>query len=73
MGFVTAEPLWMQRDLSARFRQRIAASIEALPRVLSPVLLDRFDEVAAGRRPFDFRYWRSLAAGEWASRFGVSA
>ncbi|GEJ55435.1 asparagine synthetase B [Anaeromyxobacter diazotrophicus] len=73
MGFVTAEPLWMQRDLSARFRAEIAAGIEALSGVLSPVLLDRFDEVVAGRRPFDFRYWRALSVGRWAAAFSVKS
>jgi asparagine synthase (glutamine-hydrolysing) len=72
MGFVTAEPLWMRRDLSDRFRRHMAASIEAMPRVLSPVLLDRFDEVVAGKRPFDFRYWRALSAGQWAATFSVT-
>jgi asparagine synthase (glutamine-hydrolysing) len=73
MGFVTSEPLWMQRDLTARFREEMARSIEALPGVLSPSLLERFDEVAAGRRPFDFRYWRALSAARWAAAFSVSA
>lgn len=72
MGFVTAEPLWMRRDLSARFRQEIAAAIDSMPRLLSPTLLKQFDEVVAGGRSFDQRYWRAISAGRWASTFSVS-
>lgn len=71
LGFVTAEPLWMRRDHSARFRKELSKAIDALPGVLSPQLLSRFDDVVRGQRPFDFRYWRALSAGRWVAAFSV--
>ena len=71
MGFVTAEPLWVKRDMAARFRAEIADAIERLPSILSPRLLQQFDEVVAGSRPFDFRYWRAIVLARWARVFAV--
>lgn len=71
MGFVTAEPLWMKRDMSARFRAELLAACQALPSVLSGKIVDQFDEVLAGRRAFDFRYWRAIVLARWANRFHV--
>ena len=72
MGFVTAEPVWMKRDLTARFRAALEESIQVLPGILDPSILTRFDEVVAGSRPFDQRYWRAVCAGRWAKRFSVA-
>ncbi len=71
MGFVTAEPLWMKRDVSRKFREALAHAVEALSGVVEPSILERFDEVVSGGRPFDHRYWRVLSAGSWASSFSV--
>jgi len=71
-GFVTAEPLWMRRDLSAHFRNELAAAIKSLPTVLTPHLLQRFDEMIVGKRRFDHRYWRAISAARWAATFSVS-
>ena len=71
MGFVTAEPLWVKRDMAARFRTEIADAIERLPSILAPRLLEQFDEVVAGSRPFDFRYWRAIVLARWARVFAV--
>lgn len=73
MGFVTAEPLWVRRDDPAGFRRELRAALDSLPEILDPSLLARFDEVVAGRRPFDQRYWRAISAGRWAVRFAVGA
>jgi len=71
MGFLTAEPLWVRRDMAPKFRAELEAAVAALPSVLSPTLVDQFDEVVAGTRPFDFRYWRAIVVGRWARVFGV--
>ena len=71
MGFVTAEPLWATRDMAPQFRAEIAGAIATLPSVLAPRLLEQFDEVVAGTRPFDFRYWRAIVLARWARVFGV--
>ncbi len=72
MGFVTAEPLWMKGEQSSVFRAELAGAVERLQDVLDPSILDRFDEVLAGRRPFDQRYWRVMCAGRWSERFSVA-
>jgi asparagine synthase (glutamine-hydrolysing) len=72
MGFVTAEPVWMTRDASAGFRRGLGEAIDALPGIVDPVILARFDEVAEGRRAYDPRYWRAACAGRWASTFSVA-
>ena len=71
MGFLTAEPLWVRRDMAPRFRAEIEAAVRILPHVLSPTLVAQFDEVVAGKRPFDFRYWRAIIVGRWARVFDV--
>ena len=73
MGFVTAETLWVRRDEPARFRAAVDEAIQTLPGLLSPTLLQQFDEVLAGSRPFDHRYWRVLSVLFWTRQFRVDA
>lgn len=71
MGFLTAEPLWVRRDMAPQFRAELEAAVQALPGVFAPALVEQFDEVVAGTRPFDFRYWRAIIVGRWARVFNV--
>jgi asparagine synthase (glutamine-hydrolysing) len=73
MGFVTAEPMWVTRDSAPRFRAELAAAVEAFEHVLDPSTMKSYDDVVAGRRPFDFRYWRAMSAGRWARRLSLAA
>jgi asparagine synthase (glutamine-hydrolysing) len=72
MGFVTAEKFWVTRDLSTKFRAELQAALEIFSGIIDPVIVKRFDNVVAGQRPFDHRYWRVISAGRWAQSFGVS-
>lgn len=72
MGFVTAEALWMTGEWAGAFRARLASAIETLPQILDPSLLVQFDDVVRGGRPFDHRFWRAIAVGEWARIFRVT-
>lgn len=72
MGFLTAEPLWMKRDQPKRFRQELVAAQESLAGVVSPLIVDRFDEVVANRRAYDPRYWRVICAGRWQRAFNAA-
>jgi asparagine synthase (glutamine-hydrolysing) len=72
MGFITAEPLWATRDRAPVFRAALADAVDRLSPTLDPSILSSFDGVVAGRRPFDYRYWRAITAGRWAARFGLS-
>lgn len=71
MGFVTAEPLWVRRDMAGRFRDELVAAVATLSNIISPRLIEQFDEVIAGTRPFDFRYWRTIVTARWVKVFGV--
>lgn len=71
MGFVTAETLWVRRDEPKRFRAAVAEAVDTLPGLLAPRLIERFDDVLEGRRPFDHRYWRAVSASRWARAFNV--
>ena len=71
MGFVTAERLWVTRDMAARFREELVLASEALQGIVSPLVVDQFDQVVAKQRPFDHRYWRVISAGRWIRVFGV--
>jgi asparagine synthase (glutamine-hydrolysing) len=55
MGFLTAESTWMIRDEPERFRGELRGAISVLGGIVSPTIADRFDEVQAGKRPFDRR------------------
>jgi asparagine synthase (glutamine-hydrolysing) len=72
MGFVTAEPLWATRHHRAGFREEVRIAVDALPTLFAPSLLSDFDEVQAGRRAFDHRYWRAVSVARWVRRFGLS-
>jgi len=72
MGFVTAEPLWMSRDASEQFRLMLREAVDRLNRYVSPEIIDQYDEVSQGKRPFDFRFWRVISAGLWAKKLSVN-
>ena len=71
LGFVTAERLWVTRDAGQRFRDELMSSSHALEGIVSQQVVSQFDEVLAGRRPFDHRYWRIISVGRWIRTFGV--
>ena len=71
MGFLTAEPAWATGEHAERFRSELEQAIEALGGMITTALLDQFDEVVAGRRTFDFRYWRVISAARWVKVFSV--
>jgi asparagine synthase (glutamine-hydrolysing) len=73
MGFVTAEPLWATRDRVDGFRSELASAREQLPSIFTDSISTSFDDVVAGRRPFDGRYWRAIALGRWARVFDVAS
>lgn len=71
MGFMTAEPIWMRGEAAREYRAEIKRSAEALSGIISPRVVDQFDEFLAGRRRFDQRFLRVISAGSWWARFGL--
>jgi asparagine synthase (glutamine-hydrolysing) len=72
MGFVTAEKTWMLYEQPDVFRDRLVQAVETLSGVVNSDLIDQFDDMVDGRRPFDHRYWRVLCLGTWARIFNVT-
>lgn len=72
LGFATPEEVWVREQSPATFRAHLQQAIAASDGVLKPAALEIFDEVVAGRRPFDFFSWRLISYGAWIKRFGVS-
>jgi asparagine synthase (glutamine-hydrolysing) len=71
MGFVTAEQKWLQRDVTDRFREELALAVTAMPSLVSPRIVEMFEEVVVGKRKFDFRYWRVITAARWVRLFAI--
>jgi asparagine synthase (glutamine-hydrolysing) len=71
LGFVTAEKMWMNRDMSDRFRKELCKAVDLLPTVLNGNLIRMFDNFLKGRGDFDHRYWRAICAGSWMQTFDV--
>jgi asparagine synthase (glutamine-hydrolysing) len=71
MGFLTSEPVWTRGQLAPVLREELAAAVKSLAEIVDPSIVSRFDEVVSGRRPFDHRYWRIIAAARWARLFSV--
>jgi asparagine synthase (glutamine-hydrolysing) len=71
MGFVTSEPIWTAGTLSPVFRKELQEAVGILPGIVDPSIVPRFDEMVAGKRPFDHRYWRAIAAARWVRLFSV--
>jgi asparagine synthase (glutamine-hydrolysing) len=66
MGFVTPEQIWLRRTATAWWRERIAATLEAAPDLFdADAALRMVDDMADGRRPFDFEPWRLVCFGRW--------
>lgn len=71
LGFVTAEKVWMNRDMSDRFRKELCKAVDLLPGVLHGNVVRMFDNFLKGRVDFDHRYWRAICAGSWMQTFNV--
>ena len=71
MGFVTAENVWVKQSPEP-FRLAIQMAFDRFPGLYDASLLEKFDEVVAGKKAFDHRYWRAINLGYWARAFDVS-
>jgi asparagine synthase (glutamine-hydrolysing) len=71
LGFLSSEEVWMRRTHSGAFRKLLGDAVDGLPGILSPTLLSDFDAMCAGRKKFDYRYWRCICLDRWRRRFAV--
>ena len=71
MGFTTPEELWVRRDNPGYFRKCISEAISVTNGIVKPEALKYFDDVVAGKLPFDYTYWRIILFSKWIQRFEV--
>ncbi len=72
LGFVTAEEVWLRRDIPSRFEEAIDAAIISSHGTLRARLRESFDRVRRSERAFDHSIWRAISFGAWMRRFGVT-
>jgi asparagine synthase (glutamine-hydrolysing) len=70
-GFITPEERWVKEDNPALFRAKIQDSIANSGGIVNPVALEYFDDMVAGKIPFDYTYWRIIQFGEWMKVFKI--
>jgi asparagine synthase (glutamine-hydrolysing) len=70
-GFLTPEQMWVTHDRGKNIRKLLETSIECSQGILKPGALAYFDNVASGREPFDFTYWRLISLGLWMNAFRI--
>ena len=71
IGFATPESTWLQH-LRGWMTETLHSETAAAIPVLRPAeMLTEWDAMLAGRRPFDFRFWRWVNLIRWVERRGV--
>lgn len=71
IGFVTAEEKWVKETHTAEFRQMLEKAVKNSKGIIKPDALDYFDNICAGKLPFDYTYWRLISFGIWMEVFMV--
>ena len=72
LGFVTPEEVWMLEQGTPLFRRELRAAVDAAGGVVKPQVLELFDGMVGGRRPFSHLFWRLISFGAWMRVFSVS-
>ena len=65
MGFLTAEEVWFKEQSPKKLLDYIGKAIDASNKAISPKMYTRTQEMLAGKRAFDYSYWRVLCYGAW--------
>ena len=73
LGFVTPEEVWLREGSPDGFRRALRAAVDASAGILNQKVFAVFEDIVAGRRPFDFMVWRWISFGNWMKVFGVRA
>jgi asparagine synthase (glutamine-hydrolysing) len=65
MGFVTPEEQWIRKD-TQWFRQRMSETLDQFPAYFNKdKTIAHLNDVADGKKPFDFSIWRIVCLGKW--------
>ena len=71
IGFATPESAWLLSLRGWMTDTLKSDAAAAIPALLPAEMLSEWDAMLAGRRPFDFRFWRWVNLIRWAERRGV--
>jgi asparagine synthase (glutamine-hydrolysing) len=70
-GFITPEERWVKEDNPALFKAKIQESIANSGGIINEAASEYFDDIVAGKIPFDYTYWRIIQFGEWIKVFNI--
>lgn len=73
MGFLTAEEVWFKQQCPKTVLAGIRKAIELSGGAISNAMYARTEQMIAGKRPFDYSYWRTLCYGVWLERFAEAS
>ena len=71
IGFATPEEIWMRRTAPDLFKERLETNIVKAQGLISPEIIQHYEEMVRGERPFNFLTWRVISFLEWLDIFGV--
>lgn len=72
IGFATPESVWATQMNPAEFRQNLETAIQSSHGILNSEILEIFDQMTSGQRPYDTSVWRALCFGRWVNLFQVT-
>ena len=72
IGFATPEEVWIRQEAPEIFREKVEQAIEKSKGVINEDFLNLFDDIVAGRKPFNFVIWRIISFSEWMQVFDVT-
>lgn len=72
IGFATPESVWATRLNPTEFRTNLEKAVLSSQGIIKPEILNLFDEMIAGRKPYDTTVWRALCFGRWIDLFKVA-
>ena len=66
MGFVTPEELWLKNEGKQWFKNGLDNTLNILPHLFEKdKVIELFNDITEGKKPFDFSIWRILLLGKW--------
>ena len=70
-GFMTPEEKWVKVEYTSEIRSKINEAIGVSNGIITSNSLKYYDQVSAGKIPFDYTYWRLIMFSEWIKLFNV--
>lgn len=64
MAFVTSEEKWM-KEQPHFFLPLLVKAVEGAGGMISPSLIDEFEQMVAGKRAFSSLFWKVISFGQW--------